>query len=237
MTAGLDTVGVRVPAHPAARALIAAAGTPLAAPSANPFGYVSPTTAAHVAELLGDAVELVLDGGPCRVGVESTILSLAGDPVILRPGGLPREALEDALGTRLAVAAPGDRPLAPGQLQRHYATRTPLAILDQKAKAAPAGPERIGLLAQGPTHAPGFAAVEVLAPDGARRDRCRAPVRRPPAARRDGTRPHPRRAVRGDGARPRDHGPAAARRGARGLATFRRPPGPAAPPPRPACPA
>ncbi|HEY7922278.1 MAG: L-threonylcarbamoyladenylate synthase [Burkholderiales bacterium] len=167
VTAGLDTVGVRVPAHPAARALIAAAGTPLAAPSANPFGYVSPTTAAHVAELLGDAVELVLDGGPCRVGLESTILSLAGDPVILRPGGLPREALEDALGTRLAVAAPGERPLAPGQLQRHYATRTPLAILDQKAKAAPSGPERIGLLAQGPTHAPGFAAVEVLAPDGA----------------------------------------------------------------------
>jgi L-threonylcarbamoyladenylate synthase len=120
-----------------------------------------------VAELLGDAVELVLDGGPCRVGLESTILSLAGDPVILRPGGLPREALEDALGTRLAVAAPGERPLAPGQLQRHYATRTPLAILDQKAKAAPSGPERIGLLAQGPTHAPGFAAVEVLAPDGA----------------------------------------------------------------------
>jgi L-threonylcarbamoyladenylate synthase len=167
VTAGLDTVGVRVPAHPAARALIAAAGTPLAAPSANPFGYVSPTTAAHVAELLGDAVELVLDGGPCRVGLESTILSLAGDPVILRPGGLPREALEDALGTRLAVAAPSDRPLAPGQLQRHYATRTPLAILDQKAKAAPTGPERVGLLAQGPTHAPGFAAVEVLAPDGA----------------------------------------------------------------------
>jgi L-threonylcarbamoyladenylate synthase len=167
VTAGLDTVGVRVPAHPAARALIAAAGTPLAAPSANPFGYVSPTTAAHVAELLGDAVELVLDGGPCRVGLESTILSLAGDPVILRPGGLPREALEDALGTRLAVAAPGERPLAPGQLQRHYATRTPLAILDQKAKAAPSGQERIGLLAQGPTHAPGFAAVEVLAPDGA----------------------------------------------------------------------
>ena len=167
VTAGLDTVGVRVPAHPAARALIAAAGTPLAAPSANPFGYVSPTTAAHVAELLGDAVELVLDGGPCRVGLESTILSLAGDPVILRPGGLPREALEDALGTRLAVAAPGDRPLAPGQLQRHYASRTPLAILDQKAKAAPAEPERVGLLAQGPTHAPGFAAVEVLAPDGA----------------------------------------------------------------------
>jgi L-threonylcarbamoyladenylate synthase len=166
VTAGLDTVGVRVPAHPAARALIAAAGTPLAAPSANPFGYVSPTTAAHVAELLGDAVELVLDGGPCKVGVESTILSLAGEPVILRPGGLPREALEDALGISLPVAAPSDRPLAPGQLERHYATRTPLSILERRAETAPMGAGRVGLLAQKPTRATGFAAVEVLAPDG-----------------------------------------------------------------------
>ena len=167
VTAGLDTVGVRVPAHPAARALIAAAGTPLAAPSANPFGYVSPTTAEHVAELLGDAVEIVLDGGPCRVGVESTILSLAGEAVILRPGGLPREALEEALGAKLPVAAATDRPLAPGQLQKHYATRTPLAILESRADSAPADRGRLGLLAQGPTRASGFAAVEVLAPDGA----------------------------------------------------------------------
>jgi L-threonylcarbamoyladenylate synthase len=167
VTAGLDTVGVRVPAHPAARALIAAAGTPLAAPSANPFGYVSPTTAAHVAELLGDAVEIVLDGGPCRVGLESTILSLAGGaPVILRPGGLPREALEEALGMSLPVAPSTDRPLAPGQLSKHYATRTPLVILEARAQAAPAERGRLGLLAQGPTHAAGFAAVEVLAPDG-----------------------------------------------------------------------
>ena len=167
VTSGLDTVGVRVPAHAAARALIAAAGTPLAAPSANPFGYVSPTTAAHVAELLGDAVDLVLDGGPCRVGLESTILSLAGEPVILRPGGLPREALEEALGMALPVAGPSERPLAPGQLQRHYVTRTPLVILAKPARAAPPGPGRVGLLAQRPTRAAGFAAVEVLAPDGA----------------------------------------------------------------------
>jgi L-threonylcarbamoyladenylate synthase len=167
VTAGLDTVGVRVPAHPAARALIAAAGTPLAAPSANPFGYVSPTTAAHVAELLGDAVDLVLDGGPCRVGLESTILSLAGEPVILRPGGLPREALEEALGMSLPVAGPTERPLAPGQLLTHYATRTPLLLLAARAEAAPPGPSRVGLLAQRPTQARGFAAIEVLAPDGA----------------------------------------------------------------------
>jgi L-threonylcarbamoyladenylate synthase len=167
VTSGLDTVGVRVPAHSAARALIAAAGTPLAAPSANPFGYVSPTTAEHVAELLGDAVDLVLDGGPCRVGLESTILSLAGDPVILRPGGLAREALEEALGMALPVAGPSDRPLAPGQLQKHYATRTPLVILEGQAEPdAPRGEGRVGLLAQRPTRASGFAAVEVLATDG-----------------------------------------------------------------------
>jgi len=166
VTAGLDTVGVRVPGHPAARALIAAAGTPLAAPSANPFGYVSPTTAAHVAELLGDVVDLVLDGGACRVGLESTILSLAGEPVILRPGGLPREALEEALGMSLPVAGPSERPLAPGQLHTHYATRTPLVLLKAPAQAAPPG-ERVGLIAQRPTQARGFAAVEVLASDGA----------------------------------------------------------------------
>jgi L-threonylcarbamoyladenylate synthase len=165
VTAGLDTVGVRVPAHPAARRLITAAGTPLAAPSANPFGYVSPTTAAHVAELLGSAVDLVLDGGPCLVGVESTVLSLAGDSaVILRPGGVPREALEEALGVSVEVAAPAGRPLAPGQIDKHYATRTPLRILPGRAGAAPEG--RVGLLAWEEAKATGYAATEILAPDG-----------------------------------------------------------------------
>jgi len=168
VTAGLDTVGVRVPAHPAARALIAAADTPVAAPSANPFGYVSPTTAAHVAELLGLAVDLVLDGGPCTVGVESTILSLAVEPpLILRPGGVPREDLEEALGSSLEVAGPAERPSAPGQLLVHYATRTPLRLLAGPAGPPPANPVRAGLLAFGPpAAAAGYAAVEVLAPDG-----------------------------------------------------------------------
>jgi L-threonylcarbamoyladenylate synthase len=168
VTAGLDTVGVRVPAHPAARALIEQAATPVAAPSANPFGYVSPTTARHVADLLGPLVDVVLDGGACPVGVESTILSLAQDPpVILRPGGLPREELEAVLGRPLAVAEPAERPLAPGQLVKHYATRTPLRLLAGPPPPAPAGQGRVGLILLAPRpDAKGYAALEVLAQDG-----------------------------------------------------------------------
>jgi L-threonylcarbamoyladenylate synthase len=164
VTSGLDTVGVRVPSHPAARALLRAAG-PLAAPSANPFGYVSPTTAAHVADRLGHVVDLVLDGGPCPVGVESTILSLAADPpLLLRPGGVAPEDLESALGHAIALAGRGERPLAPGQLDKHYATHTPLVLLEGPAGDAAAG--RVGLLAFCAPRARGYAAVEVLAPDG-----------------------------------------------------------------------
>jgi L-threonylcarbamoyladenylate synthase len=166
VTAGLDTVGVRVPAHPVAHALLVAAGTPVAAPSANPFGYVSPTTAQHVLERLGQAVEIVLDGGPCRVGVESTILSLAGAPVLLRPGGVPREDLEAALQISLPLAPLAERPAAPGQLLKHYATRTPLRILPGRARSSPAGAGRTALLAFGPERSEGYAVVEVLAPDG-----------------------------------------------------------------------
>jgi L-threonylcarbamoyladenylate synthase len=160
---------VRVPDHEAARALIRAAGTPVAAPSANPFGYVSPTTAAHVGELLGEAVDLVLDGGPCVVGVESTIVSLASEqPTILRPGGVSREELEETLGAPLVRARPPtDRPLAPGQLDRHYATRTPLRILPGPAGPLPPGSGHVGLLAwSAPPARGGYTAVEVLAPDG-----------------------------------------------------------------------
>jgi L-threonylcarbamoyladenylate synthase len=169
VTSGLETVGVRVPAHPAAHALIRAAATPLAAPSANPFGYVSPTTAGHVAELLGEKVDLVLDGGPCRVGLESTIVSLVAEPpVLLRPGGVPREELEGALGVALALAPASSRPSAPGQMARHYATRTPLSILPGPAGPVPEARGRVGLLAfrSRPEGVRGYAAVEVLAPDG-----------------------------------------------------------------------
>jgi len=130
-TAGLDTVAVRVPGHPLALALIAAAGRAIAAPSANRSGSVSPTRAEHVRDSLGDRVGLILDGGPCRVGVESTILDLAGArPRLLRPGGISLEALEEALGTPIDAAAPpaGSAPTAPGQLASHYAPRARMRL-------------------------------------------------------------------------------------------------------------
>lgn len=126
VTGGLDTVGLRVPGHPLARALIAAVGEGVAAPSANRFGRVSPTTAAHVRAEFGDAVA-VLDGGACGVGVESTILDLSGDtPALLRPGGIPVEALEAHLGP----VRRGGQTRAPGTLASHYAPRTALVLTD-----------------------------------------------------------------------------------------------------------
>ena len=120
-TAGLETVGLRVPAHPLAQALLRAVGAPLVAPSANPSGAVSPTTAAHVLEGLGDRIDGVLDGGACPVGVESTIVGFDGDaPVLLRPGGLPAEVIESALGQPLRRST-DSRITAPGQLASHYA--------------------------------------------------------------------------------------------------------------------
>ena len=121
VTAGLDTLAVRVPAHPLAQALLRALDRPLAAPSANPSGRISPTTPDHVLAGLDGQIEAVLMGGPCEVGVESTILGLAGDPVVLRPGGLPVEALEAMLGGPIATGGDAEAPSAPGQLLSHYA--------------------------------------------------------------------------------------------------------------------
>ena len=121
-TGGADTVGLRVPAHPLAQALLRAFGGGVAAPSANRFGAVSPTTADHVVGDLGGDVEYVLDGGPCAVGVESTIVDLSrGRAVLLRPGGLPREEIEAIAGP--LVAADDRAPAAPGTLATHYAPR------------------------------------------------------------------------------------------------------------------
>lgn len=123
VTAGLDTVAIRLPAHPVARALLAAFGGPLAAPSANPSGRVSPTRAGHVLDGLSGRIEAVLDGGPCAVGVESTIVGLDGAPALLRPGGVPVEAIEAALGRLLILPGDPALPKAPGQLASHYAPR------------------------------------------------------------------------------------------------------------------
>lgn len=130
VTGGQDTVAIRVPAHPVARALLEAFGGGIAAPSANRFGRVSTTTAAHVRAEFGAALECVLDGGECDVGIESTIVDLSGpQPTLLRPGGVPLAALEDALGEELA--APGAAaPRAPGTLAAHYAPGTPLMLVD-----------------------------------------------------------------------------------------------------------
>lgn len=120
VTAGLDSVAVRVPAHPVAQALLRAFGGPLAAPSANPSGRVSPTRAAHVMQGLAGRIAAVLDGGACAVGVESTIVGLVGAAALLRPGGVPVEAVEALLGPVVAGGSE-TKPNAPGQLASHYA--------------------------------------------------------------------------------------------------------------------
>ena len=129
VTAGLDTIALRSPAHPVARALIAAAKLPIAAPSANRSGRVSPTTAAHVASELGDIPAFILDGGPCRLGIESTVVGLADEvPVLLRLGATPRKEIERVLGHRLVLAESGAPIASPGRLARHYAPDTKLRL-------------------------------------------------------------------------------------------------------------
>ncbi|MFX0542128.1 L-threonylcarbamoyladenylate synthase [Roseovarius sp. S4756] len=128
VTAGQSSVALRMPAHPAAQALLQASGAPLAAPSANPSGRISPTRPGHVRAGLGGRIAAILDGGACDVGVESTILGLTGTPTLLRPGGLPAEALEAALGGPLALHTAGDQITAPGQLTSHYAPRATLRL-------------------------------------------------------------------------------------------------------------
>ena len=133
-TAGLETVAVRMPDHPVPRALIAAAGRPLAAPSANPSGRISPTTAAHVAAGLRDKVAMILDGGPCRVGLESTVLDLTTDaPAVLRPGGITMEQIEAIVGPLAPPPAANVPPRSPGLAGRHYAPSRPLRLNSERA--------------------------------------------------------------------------------------------------------
>jgi L-threonylcarbamoyladenylate synthase len=131
VTGGLDTVGLRMPAHPVAQALIRAAGVPVAAPSANRFAELSPTTADHVRAALGDSVDLILDDGPTNVGIESTVLSVADPlhPVLLRPGMVTQSDIESIIGpVERQSAAEGAHP-SPGMHHRHYSPRTPLILL------------------------------------------------------------------------------------------------------------
>jgi len=129
VTGGQDTVGLRVPGHQLALALLANFGGGIAAPSANKFGRISPTTAEHVREELGESV-FVLDGGPCPVGIESTILDLSGDELaILRPGSITPEAISKVLGRPVAVATRASAPRVSGSLEAHYAPRTPVDLV------------------------------------------------------------------------------------------------------------
>ncbi|MDX2288983.1 MAG: L-threonylcarbamoyladenylate synthase [Hyphomicrobiaceae bacterium] len=163
VTAGLETIAVRVPAHRLALALLAATGRPLAAPSANRSGRISPTTAAHVASDLGERVDVILDGGPCAIGVESAIVDLSGDrPALLRPGGIAGGAIETVLGERLdrMVKVDPQRPVAPGQLESHYA---PAARVRLQASVAFPGE---GLLAFGSDEPAHGGPVVNLSPGG-----------------------------------------------------------------------
>ena len=168
-TAGLDTIAIRVPAHPVARAILRAFGGPVVAPSANLSGHVSPTTAAHVQSDLAGRIDLIVDGGAVEVGVESTIVGCFDAPMLLRPGGLPRGEIERVLGRALVQPpedADGDsgQPLAPGMLASHYAPRTPCGSMPRRLEAGEA------LLAFGPVAVPGVDAATAVMNLSARGD-------------------------------------------------------------------
>jgi L-threonylcarbamoyladenylate synthase len=168
-SAGLDTLAVRVPNHPVARAILAALRKPVVAPSANRSGHVSPTTAAHVLADLGGRINLIVDGGATPVGIESTVVACLGVPVLLRPGGLPRAAIEDMLKRKLAdasaVAAASDSgPRAPGMLALHYAPRTPLRLKAGRVEPGEA------LLAFGPAPTEGASGAKMVLNLSARAD-------------------------------------------------------------------
>jgi len=147
VTSGLDTVGIRCPDHYLTQQLLAQLDFPIAAPSANPFGYVSPTTAAHVNEQLGDKISYILDGGPCRIGIESTIVGFHDElPIVYRRGGVPEEAIERIAGKIESNLVSTSNPKAPGQLESHYAPRKPFELGDINALAAKHKGKKIGVI-------------------------------------------------------------------------------------------
>lgn len=174
VTSGLGSVAVRIPAHPIARQLLEATKLPIAAPSANKFGCLSPTMAHHVEEQLGGEIKLILDGGACTVGVESTVIQCSdGDPVLLRPGGISLEEIESCIGrVRLAETedhAEVNSPASPGMLPRHYAPRTRLVIVNNLDEVPAKGVN--GLLSLYPLEhtflkSCQFSAQEILSPTG-----------------------------------------------------------------------
>lgn len=171
VTSGLAGVGLRIPRHPLALELLELADCPVAAPSANPFGGISPTTADHVRDGLNGRIDGILDGGPCDVGVESTVLSLMTEtPTILRPGGVPIEDIEAVLGPVARATSDPEKQdsaqPAPGMLSRHYAPSTPLTVIESDAAAIPIAGKQTGLLTYGPMATnDGFDRVELLSPD------------------------------------------------------------------------
>jgi L-threonylcarbamoyladenylate synthase len=175
ITAGLDTVAIRVPAHPTAIRLLHLAKVPIAAPSANRFGAVSPTTAQHVYSELGGKVDMILDAGPCQAGVESTVISLVDPqyPLLLRPGALSIERIEAVIGPVVRKFDSPDRfnpghtspAPAPGMMKSHYAPKTPLHFVDHVPMDLPPG--KTGLISlTHPEHPERFASIQALSPEG-----------------------------------------------------------------------
>ncbi|NIY76095.1 threonylcarbamoyl-AMP synthase [Thalassospira sp. HF15] len=166
VTAGLPSIAVRVPAHPMARELLRAVGRPVAAPSANRSGKISPTTAGHVAQSLGDAIGMILDGGPCGVGLESTVIDLTTDRVVmLRPGGVTAEQVSELLDCDVIMAESDDSaPKSPGMLTSHYAPGLPVRLDAKSANTAKYGHEV--LLGFGDCNTKGFETVLWLSKSG-----------------------------------------------------------------------
>ncbi len=178
ITAGLDTIAIRVPAHPTAIRLLHLAKVPIAAPSANRFGCVSPTTAQHVYDELAGKVDLILDAGPCQAGLESTVISLVdpANPVLLRPGALAIERIEAIIGpvrrshdsaNRFNPGAETVSQPAPGMLASHYAPKTPLHFVEHIPMDFPPTAKKIGLICLAPPeHPERFASIQALSPEG-----------------------------------------------------------------------
>ena len=160
-TAGLDTIALRVPDHRVAQALLSRTGLPIAAPSANRSGHVSPTLAQHMQDDMGDGPAMILDGGATQQGIESTVIDTTAErPALLRPGAVPREAIEDVLGMALGAGTGQGKTISPGQLDSHYAPRAKLKLDADRVEAGEA------LLAFGPGEPAGASRVVNLSPDG-----------------------------------------------------------------------